>query len=298
MEKKYSETTEEIAGIIARRKAHADPKDHLIFHENGPLVWMTAPNLEAQPWVRHGFSTRLGGVSEGDIGTMNLSFTRGDAEDHVRENYRRMAEAVGFDPQKLVLTHQTHTANVRVVGRDDAGKGYCVDRGYTDVDGLVTNEPEITLACFGSDCVQLLAADPGRKVIGCAHSGLRGTVADIGGNLIRTMQKQFGSNPADILTVVGPSICGDCYEVSEDVITHFEQVYPAETHGRLFYRKENGKYQLDLWQACALNFEQAGVAPAHICMTDLCTRCNPQLLFSHRIQKGRQTNLAALISIQ
>ena len=297
MEKKYAEKTEVVAGITVRRKAHADLKDHLVFHEKGGLVWMSAPNLDGQSWLHHGFTTRLGGVSEGDIGTMNLSFTRGDKEENVRENYRRIAEAVGFDPEKLVLTHQTHTANIRIVGKEDAGKGYAKERGYTDVDGLVTNEPGLTLACYGSDCVQLLAADPVRKVIGCAHSGWRGTISDIGGNLVRTMASNFGSDPSDILTVVGPSICGDCYEVSADVADVFTETYPANVHARLLRRKENGKYQLDLWEACALNFERAGVDPGHICVTDLCTRCNPDLLFSHRIQKGRQTNLAALISI-
>ena len=236
-------------------------------------------------------------MSEGEIGSMNLSFTRGDREENVRENYRRIAEALGFEPKRLVTTFQTHTANVRIVTEEDAGKGYDRDREYVDVDGLVTDVPGLTLACFGADCMMLLAADPVRRVVGCAHSGWRGTVADIGGNLIRTMQRHYGSDPKDILTVIGPSICSDCYEVGGEVTDCFAQAYPEHTHGDLFRKNDNGAWQLDLWQACRLNFMRAGISEKHICITDYCTRCNPQLFFSHRIQKGRQTNQAALIGI-
>ena len=290
--------SETIAGVTVKRKTRQEAGDRLTLHEKDGVVWMSSPLLDSQSWLTHGFTTRLGGVSSGEIGTMNLSFARDDTRENVVENYRRISEAIGFDPEGVVLPFQTHTANIRVVTKEDAGRGYSRERGYTDVDGLVTDCPGLTLACFGSDCVMLLAADPAAKVIGCAHSGWRGTVSDIGGHLIRTMQERFGCDPGNILTVIGPSICQDCYEVSADVTEHFAKRYAPREHERLFYRKENGKYQLNLWEACAVNFREAGSRPEHISMTDLCTRCNPQLLFSHRIQKGRQTNLAGLISIR
>ena len=291
------ETVQLLPGVSVKRKKREADKDHLIPHRKDGLVRLTAPVFDARDWLTHGFTTRLGGVSEGEIGSMNLSFTRGDREENVRENYRRLAEAVGFDPGRLVMTFQTHTANVRIVTAEDAGKGYDRERGYVDVDGLVTDVPGLTLACYGADCMTLLAADPVRRVVGCAHSGWRGTVADIAGNLVRTMAEHYGSDPGDILAAIGPSICGDCYEVGREVVDCFASAYPEDKHAGLFWKNDNGAYQLDLWQACRLNFERAGISGQHICVTDYCTRCNPQLFFSHRIQKGRQTNQAALIGI-
>ena len=271
---------------------------HLNIRERGGLIWLSAPNLDAEAdWALHGFSTRLGGVSTGEIGTMNLSFLR-EEEAHVRENYRRLGEAVGFEPERLVLTHQTHSVRVACVSEAEAGSGYLPGLSAVEADGLVTAHPGLTLACFGSDCVMLLAADPIRRCVGCAHSGWRGSLGDIGGELIRTMTGLAGSRPEDIRTVIGPSICMDCFEVGGEVAEQFAARYAPGFHDQLFYRKENGKYQLSLWRACALNFELAGVRPEHMMVTDLSTKCNPYLLYSHRRQKGRQTNLAALIGIR
>ena len=288
---------EAFAGIPVNRKIHKRAQDHLTLHERDGVVWGSFEGLDALSWLRHGFSTRVGGLSEGEIGSMNLSFTHEDDPKRVQENFRRIARAIGFDPARVVRTYQSHSANVRVVRREDARCGSLGEHTFMDADGLVTDEPGLVLSCFGSDCVMLLAADPKRKVVGCAHSGWRGTVGDIGGNLIRTMQETFGCRGEDILTAIGPSICRDCYEVGAEVIEEFRKMYPQSAYDRLFDRKENGKYQLDLWEACALNFERAGVLREQIYMTDLCTRCNPTLLFSARGQKGRQTNLAAFITI-
>ena len=130
--------------------------------------------------IIHGFSTRLGGVSKGIYESMNLSFTRGDEEEAVFENYRRIAEAMGFLPEDIVCSDQTHTTNVRRVGRADRGKGIVKARDYTDVDGLITNEPGIVLATFYADCVPLFFVDPKNRAIGLSHSGWRGTVGKIG----------------------------------------------------------------------------------------------------------------------
>ena len=173
--------------------------------------------------VRHGFSTRLGGVSEGCYSSLNLSFTRGDSEDAVRENYRRIAAAIGVKCENMVFSQQTHTINVRVVTEQERGMGFTRPVEYTDVDGLVTNVPDICLVTFYADCVPLYFVDPVKRVIGLSHSGWRGTVGKIGKETVRMMRQQFGSNPADILAAIGPSICMDCYEVSEDVILKFRE---------------------------------------------------------------------------
>lgn len=262
------------------------------------VLYFTFPRLGAQTGFVHGFSSRVGGSSRNEFATMNLSFTRGDDPECVRENYRRIAAALGFDDRKIVCSDQTHTNHVREVTGKDCGKGYLRPRDYTDVDGLVTDEPGVVLATFYADCVPLYFVDPEHRAIGLSHSGWKGTVSDIAGVTVRTMQEKYGSRPEAVLTAIGPSICQDCYEVSEDVIEQVRAAYSEELWPRLFYQRENGRYQLDLWEACRQNLLRAGILPEHIEVTDVCTCCNPDILFSHRASHGKRGNLAAFLGIQ
>lgn len=262
------------------------------------VPFLKYPILEKEGLVEHGISTRLGGVSEGFLGSMNLSYTRGDDPAHVDENYRRMAAAIGVKPEHMVCTHQTHTTNVRIVTREDAGKGVTREKDYTDVDGLITNVPGICLVTFYADCVPLYFVDPVKKAIGLSHSGWRGTVGKIGKVTVELMQKTYGSDSKDILAAIGPSICQDCYEVSEDVIVKFQKSFEEKYWPELFYQKENGKYQLNLWKANELVFEEAGILKKHIAVTNVCTHCNPDILFSHRTTGNKRGNLSAFLALK
>ena len=262
------------------------------------VPFLKYPILEKEGLVEHGISTRLGGVSEGFLGSMNLSYTRGDDPAHVDENYRRIAVAIGVKPEHMVCTHQTHTTNVRIVTREDAGKGVTREKDYTDVDGLITNVPGICLVTFYADCVPLYFVDPVKKAIGLSHSGWRGTVGKIGKVTVERMQKTYGSDPKDILAAIGPSICQDCYEVSEDVIVKFQKSFEEKYWPELFYQKENGKYQLNLWKANELVFEEAGILKKHIAVTNVCTHCNPDILFSHRTTGNKRGNLSAFLALK
>lgn len=266
--------------------------------QKGGVVYLSYPSLEETGTAVHGFSTRLGGVSEGIYQSMNLSFARGDDEEAVWENYRRIAGAVGFDLESVAASDQTHTSNVRVVTADDKGCGLTRPRCYQDVDGMVTNVPGITLAAFYADCVPLYLVDPVHKAIGLLHSGWRGTAGKIGLEAVRVMKKEYGTDPKDLTAAIGPSICQDCYEVSQDVIEEFQEAFPEEQWGQLFYRKSDGKYQLNLWEANRLIFLEAGLEPEKIALPGLCTCCNPQFLFSHRASKGRRGNLAAFLALK
>lgn len=264
----------------------------------GEVVYLAYPGLEGTGVVRHGFSTRLGGVSKGVCASMNLSFSRGDEEGAVRENYRRIAEAIGFDWESIVTSDQTHTAHVRVVTGQDKGCGLTKPRTYQDVDGLVTDVPGLTLATFYADCVPLYLVDPVKKAIGLSHSGWKGTVEKIGLATVQAMEREYGTDPADLVTAIGPSICQDCYEVSGDVIGEFEKAFAEELWDDLFYQKPDGKYQLDLWEANRQIFLEAGVREEKIILPGLCTCCNPQFLFSHRASKGKRGNLAAFLALE
>lgn len=271
---------------------------HMNVKEAGEVTYLTYPAFEKLEGIIHGFSTRLGGVSRGIYSSMNLSFTRGDEEESVKENYRRIAQAIGFRTDDIVTSDQTHTANVRKVTEADRGKGITVPRDYQDVDGMVTNVPGLVLTTFYADCVPLYFADPVKRVIGLSHSGWRGTVAKIGKVTVEKMKEEYGCHPEDILAAIGPSICQDCYEVSEDVIEEFKTAFAGEYQERLYYKKKNGKYQLNLWETNRLIFLEAGIPEANISMPGICTCCNPEFLFSHRASHGKRGNLAAFLGLK
>lgn len=265
--------------------------------EKNGVVWLTNPALAQFPWLTEGFSTRIGGVSDGFLSSMNLSFSRGDKEENVRENFERIATAIGFQTENLVFTHQTHTTNVRVVTEKDRGMGFNRELEYSEVDGLITNVPNLILATFYADCVPLYFVDPVKKAIGLSHSGWRGTVGKMGCVTVTKMKETYGCDPKEIIGVVGPSICQECYEVSEDVIEEFKENFDARYHDELFYEKENGKYQLNLWKANQFVMEEAGLMRENIHVTDTCTCCNHEWLYSHRASKGKRGNLAAFLGI-
>ena len=256
------------------------------------VPYLSFPLLEDTGIVKHGFSTRLGGVSKGHCKSMNISTTRGDEPEAIEENRRRIARAIGVDPQDFTYTHQTHTTNVAVVEEKDRGGR------FPETDGMVTNVPDICLVTFYADCVPLFFVDPVHRAIGLSHSGWRGTAGRMGAVTLRLMQKQYGTDPAQVFAAIGPSICQDCYEVSEDVIEEFRESFAEEYWNELFYVKENGKYQLDLWKANEVVLRESGILREHLEATALCTCCNPDVLFSHRASCGKRGNLAAFLMLQ
>lgn len=265
-----------------------------IFDENvvNGVPYLSYPLLEETGAVKHGFSTKLGGVSTGSCATMNISTTRGDDPEAVAENRRRIGAAIGVRPEDMTYTHQTHTTNVAVVRAEDRG------RRFLETDGLVTNVPGICLVTFYADCVPLFLVDPVKKAIGLSHSGWRGTVGKIGKVTVQAMMREYGSRPEDIVAAIGPSICQDCYEVSEDVIDRFRDSFNEAVWPKLFYRKENGKYQLDLWRANEEVFLEAGIRRENLAVTNLCTHCNQEVLFSHRATGEKRGNLSAFLALK
>ena len=213
---------------------------------NSPDGWemeyLTFPGLTKTGCVRHLFTTRTGGTSSGIFESLNLSFTRGDDRDCVLQNYDRVAEVLGITRDRIVCSDQTHTTNIRIVTKEDAGKGIDRQRDYADIDGLITNEKGLALATFYADCVPLYFVDPVREVIGLAHSGWRGTVAGMGKKMVERMHAAFGCDPADIHAAIGPSICQECYEVSSDVAEEFQNAF-AGMNGveTLLYQKPEQK---------------------------------------------------------
>lgn len=249
-------------------------------------------------FIKHGFSTRLGGVSCGIYESMNLNFGRGDDDENVRENFRLIASELGTSPEKMVNAMQTHTTNVLKVGSEKNGMGVIRERDFKDIDGLITDEPGVCLVTSYADCIPLFFADPVKRCIGLSHSGWRGTVGKIGIKTVQQMKKEYGSEPSDIIAFIGPGICSKCYEVSEDVADEFKASYSEKQAEAILEPKENGKYQLDLLQANLFNLIEAGLLLENIGVTDICTCCNPELLFSHRASKGQRGGLCGFLAIK
>lgn len=279
-------------------KWKTDLPQHMKINENKGVTYLTYPAFEKFPEFYHGFSTRLGGVSKGIYSSMNLSFTRGDEEEAVLENYRRIADAIGFSMEGIVCSDQTHTVHIRQVTEADKGKGVLQKKDYTDIDGLITNVPGITLTTFYADCVPLFFLDPVNKAAGLAHSGWRGTVGRMGEKMVKAMKDAFGSEPENLYAGIGPSICQDCYEVSADVADRFREEFQGyEEDAGLLYKTKPGKYQLNLWKANEIVLKEAGILREHISFPGICTCCNPEFLFSHRASQGKRGNLCAFLGI-
>lgn len=270
-------------------------KESIQQRKKGALEYLIFPKLEETGEVNHLFTTRTGGVSNGIYATMNLSFSRGDDPEAVMENYRRIGAVLGVAPDRMVASRQTHTTNIHLVTAADLGNGITKPSAYEDIDGLATNIPGIALVTFYADCVPLYFVDPVHHAIGLAHSGWRGTVSRMGERMVQFMQEQFHSEPRDLVAAIGPSICVDCYEVSEEVAEQFRVGFPQKV---LQKGKMPGKYQLNLWEANRSILLKAGLLPEHIAVTDVCTCHNPEYLFSHRASHGQRGNLAAFLALK
>jgi YfiH family protein len=202
----------------------------------------------------------------------------------------------------MCLSKQTHTTNVLVVDEKDAGNGIVRPVPYDDVDGLITNVKNLPLVTFYADCIPLFIYDPVKEVIALSHSGWRGTVGRMGAVTVNKMHEAFGCDPGDMICGIAPGICKNCYEISEEVAQEFRvafgnSVAEAFLSPSVFNPDDPGKYMLDLWAACRQVFLEAGIRQDHIEVTDYCTRCNPDLFFSHRVMGNERGSNAAFISL-
>ncbi len=271
------------------------PESKTLTVHDGEVPYYSFPAFDRVDFVRHGFSTRLGGVSEGKFASMNLSFTRGDDDAAVRENFNRICAAIGVDAERVVVSAQTHTVNVYNATSADCGRGITRERGYTDVDGLITDEPNVVLCTQYADCVPLFFVDPVRRVVATSHAGWRGTVGGIGRVTVERMARDYGCQSSDILVGIAPSIGRCCFEVDTPVIEEFAKLPFFD--GDCYTDDKNGKYHIDLWEVNRRYLLEAGVKANNITVADVCTRCHPDQLWSHRYCGNDRGSLAAFIAI-
>lgn len=252
-------------------------------------MYLQCPEFESSGLVKHAFTTCLGGVSHGKIDGLNLGFRVGDHAESVQKNYQYIAQDLNLNYNNMVLSRQTHTDNIRIVTKDDAGKGLIKDSDIFDTDGLVTDLPDIPLVIFSADCTPILLLDIKKKVVGAVHAGWRGTVKQIAAKAIKTMIRSFGSNAADILAAIGPSIGPCCFETEWDTAKHFLSDFVSG--------KENEKFFVNLWAANQKQLMECGVLARNIFLAQECTKCHSDIYYSYRAQREKAGRMAAIISL-
>ncbi len=253
------------------------------------VIFMTSSLIGAP----HAFTTRLGGVSGGIFSSLNLGENRGDREEDVRENYRRICEACGFYVNRLVFSRQIHESTVRYVTSGD------IHQLFTPVpyhaDGLMTDEKDLTLTIFTADCVPVLLWDGKKNVISAVHAGWRGTAAGIVTKAVTSMKERFGSREEDIFAAIGPSIGQCCFETDGDVPDALKDAMGNMADA--FISRKGEKFHVDLKGANACLLRQAGVPKGNIDVSDECTMCLHEKYWSHRYTRGIRGSMASFIMV-
>lgn len=270
--------------------------------------------LHLEPWrVKHkeitaGFTGRQGGASKKPYDSLNCAFHVGDAPEDVLTNRRALAEALDFKPEAWTCGEQTHGAEIAAVREADRGRGQ-KDRtsAFQATDGLLTDVPGVFLTSFYADCVPLYFYDPVHQVVGLAHAGWKGTVAQIAAAMVSKMETIYGSHAQDIIAAIGPSIGDCCYEVDDYVMEHVHRLEGdlsklTETASTVeLYRTsdtDENKYMLNLKEMNRRIMIKAGILPTHIECTSWCTSCNQDLFFSYRKEDGVTGRMTSWIGIK
>jgi YfiH family protein len=278
--------------------------------KSGGLQILQVPALTNIPWLLHGFSTKLDGLSNLDgEKILNLGFTEWDSRENVLENRRRFQFSLGAADLPLVTLKQFHSDVVHVFGTvpTDPCRG----------DASTTNRPGLLLGIQTADCVPILLVDPRKRAIAAVHAGWRGTLQRIVVKAIGKMQMEFATKPADLLAALGPAIGGCCYEVGTEVSSAYLAQFPnaAEWFDELRTGDEPNPLQwltmmppghqpppknvhLDLRKANRAQLLAAGLSARNIFVSDLCTACRPDLLFSYRKQGPQSGRLLSVIGIR
>ena len=260
------------------------------------LRYYRAWHFHASGLVKHGFSTRIGGVSEPPFDTMNLGLAVDDDPEKVVVNRRAFASALGIDLERIVVPKQVHGNEVRLVTEADAGLGALTrESSVAEVDALITNTPNLPLALHFADCVSIFFLDPVNKAIGMAHAGWRGTAAKIATATVEAMMTEFGSDPKKMLAAIGPAIGRCCYDVAEDVAKPLFEAFPYDE--RVVKQFSTTKWRVDLKTANLMLLVEARIEEPNIAVSDVCTSCNRQEYFSYRRDgdTGRMGGWIALV---
>ena len=253
----------------------------MFFEENrNGLIYMRSTLID----FPHLFSTRFGGVSEGDFASLNTLSKKGDKPENVRENFRRIAAVLGAGPDDCAVTKQVHGNAVRIVNESD--RHACLSTVPYEADGIVTAAEGLPVFCFTADCVPVLLCDPVSGVVAAVHCGWRSSVGDILKNALEAMAS-LGASCEGVRAALGPAIGACCFETDDDVPDAITAWLAGDIEG-LFVRRGDGKTLVDLRGANARRLMQLGVPAEQIDISTECTFCSHEKYWSHRWTKGRR----------
>ncbi|MEG0915095.1 MAG: peptidoglycan editing factor PgeF [Christensenellaceae bacterium] len=260
--------------------------------EKDGVKYFQIPSFVDAGFTKHCFTTRIGGVSEHEYATLNLSKTREKNRQNKKENYKRVCKILDVDYDTLTLVNYAHGDGVRIVSKSDIGNGITRDCGFEPCDALITAEKDVTILTLHADCVPIFFADPVKKTVAVCHAGWKGIYLDIALNVIEKLVKEFGSQPQDILIGIGPHIMSCDFEVQADVMLPFSHKFDTDV-----VREQNEQYYLDLQKALIKQLKSAGVLAYNITCADLCTYCNEGLFYSHRRDHGKTGAMGSFIAL-
>ncbi len=268
-------------------------------HQNNGIGFLTYDRLSEIPFIHHAFSTKIGEGSPSSH-VMDMSFEHDDRE-KITKNYRLFCDAAGFDFESLVASSQDHHTFVRVCTKEERGIGIYRQKDIESVDALVTNERGVTLVTYYADCTPIFFVDIERRAIALAHAGWRGTVAMIAKEVVNVLKKNYNTDPTDLVCCIGPNIGRCCYEVDQPVADEFyalKEKAPSITPEDFVFPKEGGKFMADMKEANRQILLSCGVRDENIVLSDLCTQCRSDLLWSHRATKGDRGTMSAFLCLK
>lgn len=265
----------------------------------GDIEFLSYPGFEAYRNVTNVVTTRAGGGSSGAYASLNLSLHVGDDPDTVLENRALLAQALGIEPLALTIPQQVHGNHVAIVKSRDRGRGAVdYDDALLKADAAVTNTPNLPLMVLIADCVAVSLHDPKQNAIGLAHAGWKGTLGRIAGHTVAKMEEAFGSDPADLIAGISPSIGRGHYDVGEDVVTAFRKEFGRPAAADFTEEDMDGTCYLDLWAANEAQLLERGVAEKNVTVSEMCTACIPERFYSHRHESGKTGRFAAVIMLR
>ena len=260
----------------------------MISRKTAGLRYFQFESLLSEKLTQAVFS-RKGGVSPIPWSSLNLGSTVGDEPARVSENKNKLLSAIGHSPNQLAQIHQVHSANVQVVNKP-GGRNSVLVQG----DAMISNTPGLLMLMRFADCVPILFFDPVKNAAGIAHAGWKGTVKEVVIAVVNELKSQFGTNPADLLTGIGPSIGPDHYEIGDEVIEEVKRTFHNNWDQILIIGPDSVK--LDLWEANKISLRNAGVK--HIETAEICTACSVKDWYSHRAENGITGRFAAVIGLK
>ena len=223
----------------------------------------------------------------------SLALHTGEEASKIIQNRQAVRDALGIDAQyRIVLADQTHSDHIHVVTQAKTCGWQERKSAIASCDALVTAQKGVMLGILTADCVPVLLFDPKQEVVAAVHAGWKGTKANIVAKTVACMEAHFGCNPHDIIAAIGPSIGGCCYEVGEEVATHFSRIEGAYT------KKENGKYLLNLKYINKYQLLKAGLLLKNIEQSEVCTACDSDRFFSYRKEQGCSGRFMSLIGMR